>query len=746
MIVTLIQGFIIYILIVMIIRHLKPLIEHFNKNDYNYYNEFKNDIENDNKKDSKNKKFHTQDALNSTPGIFKTKNPFPSSPDPQTFKKEIVEWENAIPLFGSIDIDVRMRGASNRRGIPDLGTYDCQNVTFKKNIKKTAPAAGSAASVSYEETDLEEIDSTTNKTLEQCANACHKEKKCKGFKYSKKSKKCILTKGIKIIKGTNDNEYNLSKCLNRNKVYVYDEYGNLNKEWSKKGEYIYYPKIEQKSECVDLDNNQFFRRNCKSKPCYKIPEGVLNQCIEQSEISSYKELQDPADLSKCGVGKRIDSKSRPRKCLKCDAGTYSDKEMVSGRPEWASECLKCKPGTYNNKKGLARCEPCKKGSARSDKEDSTKCAHCPYNKIASAEGAKTCTECTGGKVASADRTQCLDLLRSIQTKLKAQQVKMIKINIQQAGGTGWHGYREKVTDPRQQLSHFMDISRGNANTPVLELPSETKSCCKNSVVVKKCRWRAKSKATLGQWLVQGGNVKGDGCAVTLTSSGGWDTVFGNKKVKCGTSTANCEWKNETGTGPGVSIAHFLFPFSKGLNTPLPKFKIKKINNDECLTTIGLKNPFYTNYKEQKTWRVSGGKIKSDDPRYPPVKIMSIIKQPDEFVLAAIKDCNIKGDGNNKIIPAIFIPSASAEFNTKIYTNNDKITIMTATLEPLGLIYKKTKDQGCKCRIKGLALRSGWSTGGLYYLCMNTKLNIYEWKAAGSSKAPPSSAEIFDITY
>ena len=708
MIVTLIQGFIIYILIVMIIRHLKPFVEHFNINDYNdLKNELKNDIDNDNEKDKKNKKFHTQDDLKSTSPLFKTKVVFPTSPVPSTFKKGIVDWEKAIPLFGSIDIDVRMRGASNRRGIPDMGTYDCQDITFQKK-GTTAPSGttppGTTLSISSNETDLDEIVKKNN-TLEQCAKDCQGNENCNGFRYSKKSKTCILTKGVKILKGTNDKKYTVSKCLNRNKVYVYDEYGNLNPTWIEKGEYIYYPKIEQKAnksnngtECVNLDiNNMFYFKNCKDKPCYKIPEGVLNQCIEQSDISRNKTLVNPSYILNCPAGKHINNTDEPVECIKCAPGTYQDQKTSIDKKKdglWTSSCKKCDKGTFTDVEGLAKCKKCIPGTYN-DKKGAHNCPVCPYNKFTGSVGQENCGLCTRNEVASANRTKCV-LLKPIQVAFNKKMIQGARININIGCLTEsystieswpeWLNMKKSKASKKEAVAgrfpkHYqVKACRYDDNWSRDEFG---KNCYKSSLFLATCN---RFKCTEGSFKSREGGY-------------GFDRFL--LVVNALESTTKYTLYKKT------NKITFIHQSSAG--------QISDIYNKQKLG-IGMKTKNLIN-----TEITAGSK---------------------PFQLVALNHCTATETGK-AIIPAIFIPT-SAEFKRiigdKKFVNEKYIIEMNIEIDILGLLYDKgDKRAGYKCNIKGTPLTPMNKSTKIYYLTRTAKQLVWQ---AGSPAG--FASYIFDV--
>jgi hypothetical protein len=734
MIVTLIQGFIIYILIVMIIRHLKPFVEHFN--DYNdLKNELKNDIDNDNEKDNKNKKFHTQADLKSTSPLFKTKKPFPTSQVPSTFKTEIDDWEKAIPLFGSIDIDVRMRGASNRRGIPDMGTYDCQDITFQK---KGTTAPGTTLSVSSNETDLDEIVKKNN-TLEQCAKDCQGNENCNGFRYSKKSKTCILTKGVKILKGSNEKKYNVSKCLNRNKVYVYDEYGNLNPTWIKKGEYIYYPKIEQKAnksnngtECVNLDiNNMFYFKNCKDKPCYKIPEGVLNQCIEQSDISRNKTLVNPSYILNCPAGKHINNTDEPVECIKCAPGTYQDQKTSIDKKKdglWTSSCKKCDKGTFTDVEGLAKCKKCIKGTYN-DKKGANNCPTCQYNTFAGSVGLEKCVACATDKVSSANRTTCIPL-KPIQVAFnKEMKKKGVSINI--------------------NIGIFMDISNkykgkdgiggGNMLRDNVTLGGGKKGELNKPITLFGCLYDDDDDNPTSK---NGPFNKYKSC-YDLGSVAGKTYFLTTNKPLCPYLFPSCTEKSYQ-SKEGYEIDRFLLLATAKPSTN-EKYTLKKDKNNKIF--IQQKDRIPNKYKKKL---IGFGKDLDKS-------INTIVDAGSSpFQLAALNHCTSKGKLPRSIIPAIFIPTSSNFVNdtaidtaiaNKKFQTEHYIINMNINFVVKGLLYNKgNKKIGYKCYIKGTPeniINSGY---GPYFLKRTS--DFLEWvsKKDLNTLGKEENLYIFDVKF
>jgi len=200
MIPTLIQGLTIFILVVMIIKHLKPNVENFTQFKAK---ELREEIkEYDDVVENETKNFHKLEVNKDNTNLFKGRN----------------------PTFGSIHIETRVRSSARKTdGLPDLGTYDCPKATMTGVLK-------------------------TNKTLEQCATDCKSNNKCLAFRWNR-NKKCILTDGMPYGK------YKTSKCLNDDKVYVYNHTDkNINPVWTK-NKFIYYPKLKdsknKKSKCFN---------------------------------------------------------------------------------------------------------------------------------------------------------------------------------------------------------------------------------------------------------------------------------------------------------------------------------------------------------------------------------------------------------------------------------------------------------------------------------------------------------------
>jgi len=381
MLLALLQGIIIYILIVLIITHLKPfLIERFSESDYSFVNHLKDGIEDDLRNDKvKGSNYHVDEVKTSTPGLFRTESKLPKNNDID-YVKTIQKWEKDKSLFGSIDIDVRLRGASkNKDGIPDLGTYDCKNEPLHTDNKTV-------------EIPLKKIKDFKNTSLTHCGEQCKDMDVCAGFRYNKNTKHCILTEGTKIKKGYGkDSEYDISKC--ENKIPVYNQQNELNDTW-KKEKYIYYPKIEQKKvksinegNCIDIPESQetkFFKENCKNKPCYKIPENILNQCIHQQEVkkSGKKTI---ANMKECDKGYKPNSKRYPDKCVPCSVGEYGNSKTYM-RFDWKSgvdgkeSCIPCNYDEYQDNTGQYKCKSCPDGHYTRTKGQS-ECIPCDNKSI-----------------------------------------------------------------------------------------------------------------------------------------------------------------------------------------------------------------------------------------------------------------------------------------------------------------------------------------------------------------------------
>jgi hypothetical protein len=235
MIVTLIQGITIFILLVMIIKHLKPVVEKLTLFQGKELRGAITDYDDEVELSSKN--FHKTEVSKDSKRLFTNKN----------------------PTFGSIYIETRVRSTSRKNdGIPDLGTYDCP--TAKK------------------------ISDNKGKTLEQCGELCKNDDNCLGFRWSR-DKKCMLSSGTeyKIHSSINNETIKSSKCLIKDKVYVYDDLNQLNTKW-KTDKYIYYPKLKNKSgKKIDCFDNKY-NSNCSNRTCHRMADAEFEGCKEQGKL------------------------------------------------------------------------------------------------------------------------------------------------------------------------------------------------------------------------------------------------------------------------------------------------------------------------------------------------------------------------------------------------------------------------------------------------------------------------------